>query len=541
LAKHPEHVLLEGVVPFPEHLAQLYREKGYWRGETIADMLFNSVERYFDRIAVIDGAESVTYAQLGQRVLSLSRGFQELGIGRFDRVVVQLPNVAAYFEVVFALFELGAVPVFALAAHRKAEIEYFCSFSEAKAYITVDKYGGFDYEALSVEIKAEVPTIENVIIVDVSNGLSRFSQLYQEPRCHELYCSPADVAFLQLSGGTTGKPKLIPRTHDDYLYTVRESARICGLSSGSVHLTSLPIAHNYTMSSPGILGCLFAGATTVLAHDGNPEIAFPLIEKHRITSASLVPPVALLWLNSPLVGEFDLSSLAVLQVGGAKLSEEAARRIKPVLGCRLQQVFGMAEGLVNYTRLDDEDEVVVTKQGLRISPDDEILVVDDDGVPVRNGQAGNLLVRGPYTIRGYYKAPDQNKKDFNPEGFYRTGDVVIQDDHGYLTVVGRKKDQINRGGEKVAPEEVENLLLSHAYVHDASVVGIPNDLLGEKVKAFVILKADADASEVTPFKLKKFLRTKGIAEFKVPDEFEIVEKFPETFVGKVSKKAQRNA
>ena len=223
------------------------------------------------------------------------------------------------------------------------------------------------------------------------------------------------------------------------------------------------------------------------------------------------------------------------------MSEEAARRIKPVLGCRLQQVFGMAEGLVNYTRLDDEDEVVVTKQGLRISPDDEILVVDDDGVPVRNGQAGNLLVRGPYTIRGYYKAPDQNKKDFNPEGFYRTGDVVIQDDHGYLTVVGRKKDQINRGGEKVAPEEVENLLLSHAYVHDASVVGIPNDLLGEKVKAFVILKADADASEVTPFKLKKFLRTKGIAEFKVPDEFEIVEKFPETFVGKVSKKAQRNA
>ena len=132
MAKHPEHVLLEGVVPFPEHLAQLYREKGYWRGETIADMLFNSVERYFDRIAVIDGAESVTYAQLGQRVLSLSRGFQELGIGRFDRVVVQLPNVAAYFEVVFALFELGAVPVFALAAHRKAEIEYFCSFSEAK-------------------------------------------------------------------------------------------------------------------------------------------------------------------------------------------------------------------------------------------------------------------------------------------------------------------------------------------------------------------------------------------------------------------------
>ncbi|WP_303727126.1 (2,3-dihydroxybenzoyl)adenylate synthase [Denitrobacterium detoxificans] len=538
---HPEHVLLEGVVPFPAEFAERYRERGYWKGETIADMFFGSVRSFAHNVAVVDGEEEITYAKLGERVLRLAGGLSRLGIGRGDRVVVHLPNVAVYFDVVFALFELGAIPVFALQAHRRTEIEYFCSFAQAKAYITIDSCEGFDHAALAREIAACVPSVEHALVVDTQDDCREFGKLYGEPLSHQERCNPADVAFLQLSGGTTGKPKLIPRTHDDYLYTIRESARICGLSSESVHLIALPIAHNYTMSSPGILGCVYAGAKMVLAPSGSPDVAFPLISKHHVTSSSLVPPVALLWLNSSVRDEWDLSSLQVLQVGGAKLSQEAARRVKPELGCTLQQVFGMAEGLVNYTRLNDPESLVVSSQGLRISPDDEVRVVDDDGVDLPAGVPGNLLTRGPYTIRGYYCAPEVNERDFTLDGFYCTGDIVSRDERGYLTVTGRKKDQINRGGEKVSPEEIENLLLSHEAIHDASVVGVRDQVLGEKVKAFVVLREDVDPGSVSPFKLKKFLRQKGIAGFKIPDEFEIVDEFPETFVGKTSKRAQRES
>lgn len=538
---HPERLALEGVVPFPEEYAQRYRERGYWKGETIADMFFGSVSAFASRVAAVDGDEEITYGQLGERVLRLAGGLARLGIGRGDRVVVQLPNVAAYLDVVFALFELGAIPVFALQAHRRTEIEYFCSFAQAKAYITIDTCEGFDHASLARDIAACVPSIQHALVVDTQNGCAEFGKLYGEPLEHEERCAPSDVAFLQLSGGTTGKPKLIPRTHDDYLYTIRESARICNLSPESVHLIVLPIAHNYTMSSPGVLGCVYAGSKMVLAPSGSPDVAFPLISKHRVTSSSLVPPIALLWLNSSLRDEWDLSSLQVLQVGGAKFSEEAARRVRPELGCTLQQVFGMAEGLVNYTRLDDPEGLIVRSQGLRISPDDEVRVVDDDGIDLPAGVPGNLLTRGPYTIRGYYCAPEVNARDFTLDGFYCTGDIVTRDERGYLTVTGRKKDQINRGGEKISPEEIENLLLAHEAIHDVSVVGIRDEVLGEKVKAFVMLRADVETGAVSPFKLKKYLRQKGIAGFKIPDEFEIVDEFPETFVGKTSKRAQRES
>ena len=294
------------------------------------------------------------------------------------------------------------------------------------------------------------------------------------------------MAFFQLSGGSTGVPKLIPRTHDDYIYSLRGSAEICGLDAASVYLAALPVAHNFPLSSPGTLGTLYAGGTVVIARNPSPDEVFPLIERERVTITALVPPLALIWLEAAAARRPDLSSLKVLQVGGAKFAAEAAARVRPVLGCTLQQVFGMAEGLVNYTRLDDPDDIVVNTQGRPISPDDEVHVVDDDDRPVEPGEVGHLLTRGPYTIRGYYNAPEHNARAFTPDGFYRTGDLVRRDAAGYLTVEGRAKDQINRGGDKVAAEEVENHILAHPAVMDAAVVAMPDAFLGERSCAFVI-------------------------------------------------------
>jgi len=209
-----------------------------------------------------------------------------------------------------------------------------------------------------------------------------------------------------------------------------------------------------------------------------------------------------------------------------------------VLGCTLQQVFGMAEGLVNYTRLDDPEEIIVNTQGRPISPDDEVLVLDDEGNPVPEGEAGHLLTRGPYTIRAYHNEPAANARSFTPDGFYRTGDIVKRLPGGYLVVQGRSGDHINRAGEKISAEEIEDHLLAHPGVFDAAVVSIPDAYLGERSCAFVIPSGEERPKAAG---IRAFMRSRGVADFKVPDQVIFVTAFESTAVGKVSRKALRAA
>ncbi|MGI5375516.1 (2,3-dihydroxybenzoyl)adenylate synthase [Streptomyces sp. CA-251387] len=523
---------------WPPEFAERYRAAGYWRGETFGQMLRAQAERHPERIAVVDPAGAGrrwSYAELDDRADRLAAGLLAAGVGRGDRVVVQLPNVAEFFETVFALFRIGALPVFALPAHRDTEITYFCAFTEAVAYVVADVHEGYDYRELASRVKAQVPTLRHVFVVGDPAEHTPLADVPREPVPHD-GPDAGDLAFLQLSGGSTGVPKLIPRTHDDYLYSVRASNEICAVDEHSVHLIVLPAAHNFPLSSPGSLGTLAAGGRVVLCPRPDPDTAFELIEREGVTLTGLVPPLALAWTEAAARTPYDLSSLQVLLVGGAKLSEAAARRIRPALGCTLQQVFGMAEGLVNYTRLDDDEETVVTTQGRPISPDDELRIVDDEDRDVAPGETGHLLTRGPYTIRGYWRAPEHNARSFTEDGFYRTGDLVRMTDSGHLVVEGRAKDQINRGGEKIAAEEVENIILGHPAVHDVSVVAVPDDYLGERTCAYVILRQGA---ELRAAPLRRFVRERGLAAFKVPDRVEFVDAFPHTGVGKVSKKDLR--
>ncbi|GAA2807436.1 (2,3-dihydroxybenzoyl)adenylate synthase [Crossiella cryophila] len=511
---------------WPDEFASRYRELGYWRGETFGGLLREWAGRWGERTAVIDGETHLSYAELDRRADRLAAGLHGIGVRAGDRVVLQLPSTAAFFDVIFALFRLGALPVFALPSHRANEIGYFCAHSEAVALVTTDVLDGFDHRSL-----AAVAGNARVIIAGDPGEHTALADLYTDP-IPLPERDPGELAFLQLSGGSTGRPKLIPRTHDDYLYSVWASADICGLSTETVYLCALPVAHNYPLSSPGVLGVLYAGGTVVLCPRPDPATAFALIERHRVTITGVVPPIALVWLESARRSTRDLSSLQVLQVGGAKLAEEVARRVRPTLGCTLQQVFGMAEGLVNYTRLDDPEEVVVSTQGRPISAHDEVLVLDEDGNPVPDGETGHLLTRGPYTIRGYWRAEEHNARAFTPDGFYRTGDIVRRDSDGYLVVTGRAKDQINRGGEKIAAEEVENELLAHPAVHDAAVVAMPDRYLGERSCAFVVLRQGVPVPAANT--LREFVRDRGLAAYKVPDRVEFLDEFPTTAVGKTS-------
>lgn len=527
---------LQGWVPWPDDVARRYRAKGYWIGQTLEQLLAERTDVLGERIALACGERRFSYAQLHRHVLQAANGFHRLGIRAQDRVVVQLPNIAEFFVACFALFRLGALPVLALPAHRQAEITHFCQLSDARAYVCADHDAGFDYRVLARDVQPACPALRHVIVVGDAQEFCPWTSLLE----HDGWALPpspaaSDVAFLQLSGGSTGLPKLIPRTHDDYLYSVRASADICALTHNSVYLCALPVSHNFPLSSPGTLGTLYAGGRVVLAPRPTPDECFPLIERERVTLTALVPPLAMLWLDAARKRDDDLSSLQLLQVGGARLSAEAAARVKPILRCRLQQVFGMAEGLVNYTRADDDDVLLHNTQGRPISPDDEIRIVDDDDQPVAPGCSGHLLTRGPYTIRGYYRAQEHNLRAFTADGFYRTGDIVRQLPSGHLVVEGRSKDQINRGGEKIAAEEVENYLLAHPAVHDVALVAMPDAHLGEKSCAFVI----AQGTPPRAIDLQRFLRERGVAPYKIPDRIEFVDRFPKTSVGKVNKRALR--
>lgn len=528
--------MLDGFTPWPDERAEFYRQTGCWKGLTFGEMLKQRSKQFAHHIAVVDDTGETTYQELNERVNQLAAGLQRLGIVQGDRVVVQLPNITPYVEVVFALFTIGALPVFALPSHRYNEISYFCEFSEAKGYIVMDTFTGFDYRKLARQVQKEASSLSHVIVVGEEQEFINYSSLFIDEPFEEVNVLGSDVAFLQLSGGSTGLSKLIPRTHDEYMYTIEQSVECCNVTEKTVFLVVLPVSHNYPMSSPGILGTLYAGGKIVLSLTPSPDEAFPLIEKHRVTMVPLVPPLALHWLDVKPNRQEDLTSLEVILVGGSKFSSEAAKRMEPTFDCTLQQVFGMAEGLVNYTRLDDPYETRMHTQGRPMSPYDEIKVVDGEDKEVPIGQPGHLLTRGPYTIQGYYKASEHNAKAFTKDGYYRTGDIVSVDKDGYITVEGRDKDQINRGGEKIAAEEVENHLLAHETVHDAAIVAKPDYYMGEKSCAFIILR---DGYEVTKRELKRFLKDRGLATYKIPDEFLFVDRFPMTHLGKVSKKDLR--
>jgi 2,3-dihydroxybenzoate-AMP ligase len=533
--------MLDGCSPWPAQVAERYRTLGYWRSQSLADLLREWSRRSRHRTALVHSTRRITYAELDERVDRMAAGFRRYGIAAGDRVVIQLPNVPEFVMVCFALFRLDAKPVFALLAHRANEIGHLCALSGAVGYVVPGRHQGFDYGALAAQTMAEHPALRRVFVLDgeipagvpdghAGNGFLPLAEVDAEPGPLAAP-DPSDVAFFLLSGGTTALPKLIPRTHDDYAYQTRTAAGLVGLSAQDVYLAALPVEFNFTWGCPGVMGTLSSGGTVVFADDAGPVECFEAIEEERVTVTSVVPTVAQLWLEAVEAAPFDGSSLRLIQIGGAPLHREIAEQITPAFGCRLQQVFGMAEGLLSFTRETDPPETVLTTQGRPLSPGDEIRIVGDSGADVPPGHTGELLTRGPYTLRGYYRAPEHNARAFTEDGFYRTGDLARLTGNGELVIEGRLKDVIIRGGNKISAAEVEGHLLTHPAVDRVAVVPVPDPFLGERICAYV---RPADEPP-TLLVLREALRDRGIADYKLPDRLEIVDDLPLTGLGKVDK------
>jgi 2,3-dihydroxybenzoate-AMP ligase len=539
--------MLEGCVPWPQEFARRYRERGYWEARPLGAVVAEALGRQPDREAFVFKGERVTRGELSRRIDRTARCLLDLGLAPLDRVVVQLPNWPAFVYLYFALVRVGAIPVMALPPHRQREVGHFLTLTQAVGYAVPGVFGRFDYSALVAEMRAAAPSLKHVFVAGdpaPSRGISldhlpepRHTQADLEVRSAGL--DPAEPAVFQLSGGTTGLPKLIPRTHNDYVFNSKGFAPIHGMDEQTVLLVVLPVAHNFALASPGIQGCLFSGGRFVLSASPRAEAVFPLIQRERVTHLELVPALLIQWLHDPTLANYDLSSVRVINTGGPKLQPEVKRLAQRRFpNATVQEVFGMAEGLLCSPRLDDPEDVLLETVGRPMCPDDEIRLVDDHGRDVPDGEVGELIVRGPYTLRGYYRAPEYNATAFTADGLYRTGDLMRRHPSGNLVVEGRKKDLINRGGEKISAEEVENLILGHPAVKNVACVAIPDPVMGERMCACAVLRPGA---RLPLDELCAFLLEQGIARFKLPERLELFDDLPLVpGFNKVSKKTLRD-
>lgn len=544
--RHPTSM---GTVPWPADIAAEYRARGYWEDRTFGALIREIAGQHTDREALADGDVRLTYGHLIDRADAAAVRLRGLGFAPDDRLLVQLPNCWQFVVLIVACFRAGIIPVMALPAHRRYELSHLASLSESKGIVVPDVLRDFDHQALAHRIAEELPDLETVLVVgEPTGGAIDLTDVLlpleedsdpgaQRARVDGWDPDPDSPACFLVSGGTTGLPKLIARTHNDYVCNVRAASVTAGLTERDVYLGALPASHNFPLACPGILGMLLVGGRSVMLPSAEPVRAFKTIETEGVTVSAAVPAVAQRWIEHQEAVDGDqLATLRLLQVGGSRLPDEYAWRVKPVLGCTLQQVFGMAEGLLNTTRLGDPDEVICTTQGRPVHEADEVRVLDGLGNDVPDDEPGTLYTRGPYTPRGYYNAPEHNARSYLEGGWYGSGDVIVRRPDGNLIVHGRDKDMINRGGEKISAEEVESLVYRLPGIRLTAAVAMPDPVLGERVCLYVVPK---EGHTFDLAQIRSHLAGLGIAAFKLPERVEIVDDIPTTTVGKLDKKALR--
>ena len=509
-----EHLVDANFVDVAADRAATYRKHGWWSPEMLDDLVLRQATVQPDRCAAISAERRLSYAELASAVDRTTQRLRCIGIQAGERVLVQLPNDLELLVLVLGLVRLGAPPVLAMPALREHELRHVLGVTRPVAMAIPRSFQRFDHLAMAERLRDENSSVRLLLVAHGDparhTDLSRLcfgrgfdaegedspstGAAHREGKADSSRAATDNALYL-LSSGTTGPPKAIPRSHEAFGHVVRSSAAVSGLSAQSVYLALMPATHSFVFGHPGILGTLAAGGTVVFATSDDPQHVFSLVEREGVTHTALVPALAAQWLSVAQAagsGPADtravraLSSLRVLQVGGARLDAGTADRIQQVLGCRVQQVYGMSEGLLHFTRLDDADEVVTQTQGRPASPGDEVLVVDEDGEQVAPGGVGELITRGPSVIAGYYGDPEANRRAFTNAGYYRTGDLVRLHPSGNYVVAGRTKDVINRGGEKIAADELEELVLRHPQVHDAAAVAMPHRLYGEAVCLYVV-------------------------------------------------------
>ena len=516
-----------------KEILEKFYDENVWEHITLGEFIIDCANKYGNNIAVVDEEREYTYKDLDEDSRKYACGLLKAGFKSGDKIVLQMPNSYEFIAISFAMFKIGVIPVMCLPAHRSNEIKGILEKSMAKGYIAKDKHLGFSYVDMIREVKTDLNHNFEIYILGDNQEYKNFYHIIDNDYMYQLEnVDYKSIGVLLLSGGTTGIPKLIPRRHCDYIYVAKNTAQKCKMNEDSVYLAALPIAHNFPLCCPGILGTFSVGGKVVLSRVTSPDEILPFIEEEKVTITGLVPAMAKACMELLEYEDYDLNSLEILQIGGSVLEPSLAKEIEKNFHTKLQQIFGIAEGLILITDIEDNEDTRVNTQGKPISEHDEILIVDEEGNGVQDGEYGELIVRGPYTIYGYYESPEINKECMTEDFYFKTGDKVRKLEDGNYQVVGRLKEMINRAGEKITPSELENILLTHESIDSTQVVGIKDERLGESIGVFII----SDKSRLSLQDIRDFLIEKGVAEFKLPDSVMYIDAWPLTSLGKIDRK-----
>ena len=534
---------IPGVIyPDPKRLSQ-YLDSGELPQTTLVEALSASFKTHAGAIALHTPGGPVGYAELDSLTDRFAAALLGLGLEPLDRVLFQSDNCAELVYAFVACLKAGLIPVCTLAAHRENEIGFLGCHVDARLHIVQGSAGGFDLEEFALRMQKEILTIRHIVSLTGStrDGVMAMHELINSVTADkaramvdEVPRDPCQVGVFQLSGGTTGTPKVIPRMQNDYLLNALLTSEVLDFRSEDVMFMPMPIIHNACMICC-LLPTLLSGAGFAIAADMRPESWATLFAQNKPSFLFLIRP-----LLPRLEAALEIQPAALDSVR-AFWSADAARVIRHKYKKPAYGMFGMAEGMNMYCREDDPDEALDWTVGQPLSRFDEArLVKPGTEEDVDDEEIGELICRGPYTLAGYYNVPERNREAFTADGYYKPGDLMVRreiEGRHYYAFAGRTKDVVDRGSEKINCEEVETAVSTHAAVAGCAVVGMPDPVLGERVCVYIVLRAGNQAPDVPA--LQEHLKSLGFAKFKWPERVECIEALPLTKVGKLDKASLR--
>jgi 2,3-dihydroxybenzoate-AMP ligase len=535
--------LLKGFTPYKKEDAEKYNRLRWWAGLTLGDLLDKAADIYPDKEALVDDRSRLTYSEVRERVNRLAISLMDLGIKATDRVLVQLPNWSEFVYSYFALQKIGAIPVLLIDRYRPYEINHLFRLTGATSWIVPEKFGKTDYLPIVRDVLKDNSRIKHIVLArgEKHSHLLNLERMIEQADLSERNLArlarrrpaPMQVAHMGPTGGTTGLPKVVPRTHNSLICGIEYGARAWEIDIHDTCLLVSPIGHDLTFTK-GLCGSLFTFGKTVLLDSMDPKDICETIQQERVTATVWVPTLAKRLIDFECLKDYDLSSLKKMHCGGGVSQPDVIKGVWEKLGCTFFNAYGGTEGQTTISHPDDKPETILHTVGRPTCPYDIYKVVDTNGKKLPRNTPGELTIKGPGVFTGYYKAPEENRMAFDKEGFFKTGDVVKIDEAGNVTITGRIKEMINRGGESISATEIESLIIGHPGVAIVAVIPMPDPVVGERVCAYVQPKPGANLNFDV---IIAHLKEKKASVLQFPERIEFIADMPLTKAQKVDKKA----